>query len=89
MDDYADSHGTHVAGIAAAMTNNGIGVAGVSWGAHIMPVKVLGASGSGSIDNVALGIIWAADHGADVINLSLGCGSEPVPTPPVTLQDAR
>jgi LPXTG-site transpeptidase (sortase) family protein len=88
MDDSSDSHGTHVAGIAAAMTNNDIGVAGVSWGARIMPVKVIGASGSGSIDNVALGVIWAADNGANVINLSLGCGQGSCPTPPLTLAAA-
>jgi thermitase len=67
-----NGHGTHVAGIAAASTNNSFGVAGVSWGARIMPVKVLGPSGSGSYANVAAGMIWAVDHGAQVLNLSLG-----------------
>jgi subtilisin family serine protease len=52
-----NGHGTHVAGIAAAITNNGIGVAGVSWGARIMPVKVLDASGAGSIANMSAGIV--------------------------------
>jgi thermitase len=52
-----NGHGTHVAGIAAAITNNGIGVAGVSWGARIMPVKVLDASGAGSIANVSAVIV--------------------------------
>ncbi|NIV32625.1 MAG: S8 family serine peptidase, partial [Anaerolineae bacterium] len=69
-DDYG--HGTHVAGIAAAETNNSTGVAGLSWGARIMPVKVLGSSGQGPISSVANGITYAADNGAQVINLSLG-----------------
>lgn len=66
-----DEHGTHVAGIVAAVANNGIGVAGVAPGAKILPVKVL-EGGSGSSQDIADGIRWAADHGADVINLSLG-----------------
>lgn len=70
MDD--DGHGTMVAGIAAADTNNLIGVAGAAWNARIMPVKVLGADGSGTDGQIANGIVWAVDHGAEVINLSLG-----------------
>jgi thermitase len=69
-DDFG--HGSHVAGIAAACTNNGIGVAGVSWGARLMPVKVLDAYGSGSYERVANGVTYAVDHGADIVNLSLG-----------------
>ncbi|MDT4940166.1 MAG: serine protease, partial [Pseudonocardiales bacterium] len=69
-----NGHGTHVAGIAAAATNNGIGVAGTAPAAKIMPVRVLDASGSGSTDDIANGIRWAADHGASVINLSIGEG---------------
>jgi thermitase len=65
-------HGTHVAGIAAASTNNSTGVAGVCPNCTILPVKVLNSAGSGSYAAIASGIRWAADKGAQVINLSLG-----------------
>jgi len=74
--DDVCGHGTHVAGIAAAMTNNGIGVAGLGYGSSIMNVKVLDDNGSGAYSRVAAGIIWAVDNGAEVINMSLG-GSSP------------
>ena len=67
----SDSHGTHVAGIVAAVANNGVGIAGVAPGAKIMPVKVL-EDGSGSFGQIAAGIRYAADNGAKVINMSLG-----------------
>jgi thermitase len=69
MDD--DGHGTHVAGIAAADTNNSTGVAGVSWGCRIMAVKVLPATGGGSWADIADGVDYAVDNGAKVINMSL------------------
>jgi thermitase len=69
-DDYG--HGTHVAGIAAAWTDNGQGVAGVSWGARLMALKVLDAEGTGSYADVASAVTYAADNGAKIINLSLG-----------------
>jgi serine protease len=71
-----NGHGTHVAGIIAQSTNNGIGVAGIAFGATLMPIKVLDSDGLGSYADIASGIRWAADKGAQVINLSLG-GSQP------------
>ncbi len=73
IDDYG--HGTHVAGIAAAAANNLTGVAGVAFDAPLIPVKVLDSTGNGNAAGVAAGITWAADHGARVINLSLGSTS--------------
>ncbi|HVL38452.1 MAG TPA: S8 family peptidase, partial [Fimbriimonadaceae bacterium] len=74
-DAWADDdhgHGTHCAGIAAAGTNNAIGVAGIGFNSRIMPVKVLGSNGSGSYAYIVAGIRYAADNGAKVISLSLG-----------------
>jgi thermitase len=65
-------HGTHVAGIAAAATNNDVGIAGMCPSCGILSVKVLNDQGSGYMSDVASGIIYAASHGARVINLSLG-----------------
>lgn len=66
------SHGTHVAGTIGALTNNRIGVAGVDWSVSLMPIRVLDENGNGYVSDVAAGIRWAVDNGADVINLSLG-----------------
>ncbi len=65
-------HGTHVAGTIAQTTNNGKGTAGLAYCSTLMPVKVLNKFGWGTTANVAEGIRFAADHGAQVINLSLG-----------------
>lgn len=81
LDDQC--HGSHVAGTIAQSTNNGKGVVGVAFGTKIMPVKVLSRSGSGSLADVADGIRFAADHGATVINMSLGG-----PFPSMSLEDA-
>ncbi|MBU0573147.1 MAG: S8 family serine peptidase, partial [Candidatus Margulisbacteria bacterium] len=70
MDD--NGHGTHIAGIIGAVTDNSIGVAGVSWQSQIMAIKVLDSSGSGFISDVALGIREAADYPVNVINMSFG-----------------
>jgi len=66
-----NGHGTAVANVAAAGGNDGIGMAGICWKCKVMPVKVLNANGSGAHSNIAAGIIWAANHGADVINMSI------------------
>ncbi len=67
-----NGHGTHVAGIAAAVTNNGVGVAGMDWQARIMPIRVLEEDGGGYVEDLVEGINWARLHGAEVLNLSLG-----------------
>ena len=72
-----DGHGSHVAGIAAAATGNGPGIAGVAPDARILPVKVLfrdcpSCPSTGTADDVAAGMRWAVDHGAQVVNVSLG-----------------
>jgi len=69
-DDHG--HGTHVAGTIAQLTNNGVGTAGVGQRIKIMQIKVLNRSGYGTLTDVAAGIRYAADHGAQVINMSLG-----------------
>jgi subtilisin family serine protease len=90
-----NGHGTHCAGIAAGIPDNARGIAGVAWNCKIMPVRVLAnvrctedgeehVSASGVFSDIADGIIWAADHGAGVISLSLGGyveKSEPEPEP--------
>ena len=88
IDNYLNvsddnGHGTHVAGIAAAC-NNALGIVGANPFAYIMPVKVLNSDGSGDIATAARGIVYAAENGADIINMSFGSG----PELPSTMKDA-
>jgi len=71
-------HGTHVSGIAAAVKDNGKGIAGVAPDAQLVVAKVLGAQGTGQGVDVIAGIKWVVDHGAKVVNLSLGDPAQPV-----------
>ncbi len=73
-NDASDDHwhGTHVAGIAAAETNNELGIAGVGWNCTVLPGKIISASGEGDYGALILALYWAVDQGARVINLSLG-----------------
>ena len=78
-DEHADDdngHGTHVAGTIAQSTNNKLGVAGIAHKAGIMPLKVLNRYGYGNIADISEAIVFAADHGAHIINMSLGGGGE-------------
>ena len=81
VDD--NSHGTHVAGIIAATANNGSGIAGVASGVKLLSIKALDCTGAGSLWDVASGITYAADHGARVVNVSIG-----TPDDSFTLQSA-
>jgi serine protease len=78
-----DGHGTHIAGTITQNTNNNLGTAGVAFDCSIMPVKVLSRRGSGTYADIADGIYFAADNGAQIINLSLGGEN-----PSITLEDA-
>ncbi|MBD2413373.1 peptidase S8 [Nostoc calcicola FACHB-389] len=71
-----NGHGTHVAGTIAQATNNKYGVAGIAYEASLMPLKVLNSYGGGTVADIAEAIKFAADKGADVINMSLGGGGE-------------
>lgn len=81
QDDHG--HGTFLAGIVAAVTDNNTGIAGTSWQGQILAIKALNFLGAGNIADVAEGMVYAADNGADIINLSLGS-----PNPSSTLEGA-
>src|SRR5579885_423096 len=71
-DSDDNGHGTDVAGVIGAIANNNQGIAGINWNVQLMPVKALAADGTGDLNAVSQGIIWATDHGASIINLSVG-----------------
>jgi subtilisin family serine protease len=73
-DDTRDvsGHGTMVAGAAAAASNNDVGIASVAWRNPIMPIRVTDTDGYGYISTLAAGLVWAADHGARIANMSFG-----------------
>jgi len=74
LDDNV--HGTHVAGIAGAVGNNGIGIAGAAWNVKLMHIKVFQSTGQGSSNNIAVGVEYAFMNGADIINMSWGSYAE-------------
>ena len=74
-DDTAQSHGTHIAGLIGAVGDNGVGIAGVNWQVALLPVKVL-SQGSGTVTDVADGMVAAVDGGARVINASFGAAGQ-------------
>ena len=91
-DDHEESgmavrHGTFVSAIAAASTNDGVGMAGVSWGSPVMALKVMDSSGYGLEDDAAAAVVYAADNGAKIINMSLT--GEDVPALRTAIQYAR
>ncbi|MBI4049997.1 MAG: S8 family serine peptidase [Candidatus Doudnabacteria bacterium] len=67
-----NGHGTIVAGLIGAISNNNLGITGINWNVKLMPIKALDASGTGFASDVAAGMRWATDNGARIINLSLG-----------------
>ena len=71
-----NGHGTHVAGTIGAKGNNGVGVAGVNWNVHLMPVRVLDGNGSGSSSDITSGFLYARTTGAGLVNASLGGGGD-------------
>lgn len=87
-EDNRYSHGTHVAGIISAVTNNGVGISGVAWNVKVMPIRVLNSNGGGTSDDLIEGIDYAIKHGAKVINLSLGSSASPTETETLPVRNA-
>ena len=67
-----NGHGTHVAGVIAALRDNDVGGVGLAPAVKVLPVRVLDANGVGDHEDIASGVVWATSQGADVINMSLG-----------------
>ena len=76
LDD--NMHGTHVAGIAGAVGNNGIGIAGAAWNVKLMPIKVFQSNGVGNSSTIAQGIEYATNNGATIQNMSFGSYAESI-----------
>lgn len=74
INSDSQGHGTYVAGITGAIGNNGKGIAGVTWNVQLMPVKVFSETIYTTSAHIAEGLIWAIDHEADIVNMSLGGG---------------
>jgi len=72
IDSDDNGHGTLVTGVLAASANNGVGIAGTNWHISIMPIKALDSTGKGDSTTISQAIVWATDHGAQIINLSFG-----------------
>ena len=70
LDD--NMHGTHVAGIAGAVGDNGIGIAGAAWNVKLMPIKVFQSNGVGNASTIAEGVTYASENGASILNMSFG-----------------
>lgn len=74
LDD--NMHGTHVAGIAGAVGNNGIGITGAAWNVKLMPIKVFQSNGVGNASTIAQGVTYASENGATILNMSFGSYAE-------------
>ncbi|HKK71872.1 MAG TPA: S8 family serine peptidase [Candidatus Krumholzibacteria bacterium] len=88
-DSSSPGHGTACAGVAAAIANNGLGVAGIAGGSSVMPVKVADSSGAMYFSYIQNALYWAADNGADVISMSLGAAISSDPATDTALQYAH